>query len=226
MSFRLEVNEHRRPQLAARPRRTRSTGWPRGSSASRRYRFPVRAQRRDPRSSSSASAATEPDRRRPTCRAVARNPPDLAAAERLSEQPYLNALLRTTCVATLLEGGHADNALPQTARATVNCRILPDDKPEDVKAALERGARRPEDRRHARRRGQAPARASPLDRRLPRSVERVSAADLAGRPRGPDHEHGRDRLPVSSGRRDSRYGVSTGSSSDVDDVRAHGATSA
>jgi acetylornithine deacetylase/succinyl-diaminopimelate desuccinylase-like protein len=44
----------------------------------------------------------------------------------------LNATLRTTCVATMLDGGHAVNALPQTAGATVNCRVLPDTKPEDV----------------------------------------------------------------------------------------------
>ncbi|HYP00992.1 MAG TPA: M20/M25/M40 family metallo-hydrolase, partial [Pyrinomonadaceae bacterium] len=48
-----------------------------------------------------------------------------AAIARLSALPYYNALLRTTCVATRVEAGHADNALPQTARATVNCRILP-----------------------------------------------------------------------------------------------------
>jgi acetylornithine deacetylase/succinyl-diaminopimelate desuccinylase-like protein len=44
--------------------------------------------------------------------------------------------MRTTCVATRLDGGHADNALPQTARATVNCRILPGDDPDGVRAQL------------------------------------------------------------------------------------------
>ena len=46
--------------------------------------------------------------------------------------------MRTTCVATRLDAGHADNALPQTARATVNCRILPQEKAEDVRATLAR----------------------------------------------------------------------------------------
>ncbi len=69
-------------------------------------------------------------------RAVAKNPPDRAAAARLSRSPYDNALLRTTCVATRLEGGHADNALPQTARAIVNCRIIPGDSPVEVRSAL------------------------------------------------------------------------------------------
>jgi acetylornithine deacetylase/succinyl-diaminopimelate desuccinylase-like protein len=58
--------------------------------------------------------------------AVAKEPMDMAAAGRLSAQsPYFNSLLRTTCVATQLEGGHAPNALPQLATANVNCRILP-----------------------------------------------------------------------------------------------------
>ena len=49
----------------------------------------------------------------------------------------MNALMRTTCVATLIEGGHAANALPQTARANVNCRILPDEAPSDIQQKLE-----------------------------------------------------------------------------------------
>ena len=58
--------------------------------------------------------------------AVAKEPMDRAAAARLSAQsPYFNSLLRTTCVATRLDGGHAPNALPQLATANVNCRILP-----------------------------------------------------------------------------------------------------
>jgi acetylornithine deacetylase/succinyl-diaminopimelate desuccinylase-like protein len=62
-----------------------------------------------------------------------------AAAKRLSEEsPHFNALLRTTCVATRLEGGHANNALPQTAAANVNCRILPQDSLQDVQSTLTR----------------------------------------------------------------------------------------
>ena len=69
--------------------------------------------------------------------AVARVPPDLAAAARLSAQStYFNSLLRTTCVATKLEGGHALNALPQLAAANVNCRIFPGESPTEVMAVL------------------------------------------------------------------------------------------
>jgi acetylornithine deacetylase/succinyl-diaminopimelate desuccinylase-like protein len=61
------------------------------------------------------------------------------AAEKLADRSVAyNAMLRTTCVATMLDGGHAMNALPQTAGATVNCRVLPDTKPEEVLATLKR----------------------------------------------------------------------------------------
>lgn len=71
-------------------------------------------------------------------RAVAKEPPDKAAVARLSQTPYYNALLRTTCVATMLTGGHAPNALPQMARANVNCRIFPGEDPADIRKTLER----------------------------------------------------------------------------------------
>jgi acetylornithine deacetylase/succinyl-diaminopimelate desuccinylase-like protein len=71
--------------------------------------------------------------------AVTRDPIDLAAAARLSAQsPYFNSLMRTTCVATRLEGGHATNALPQLAAANVNCRILPGVSPVQVLATLKK----------------------------------------------------------------------------------------
>jgi acetylornithine deacetylase/succinyl-diaminopimelate desuccinylase-like protein len=71
-------------------------------------------------------------------RGVSKQPPDKNAVARLSATPYMNALLRTTCVATMLSGGHALNALPQTARANVNCRIFPGEAPEQIRATLER----------------------------------------------------------------------------------------
>src|ERR1700681_2317305 len=74
---------------------------------------------------------------------VAKDLPDQAAAARLSREPYYNTLLRTTCVATMLNGGHAPNALPQTARANVNCRIFPGEDPEEVRKTLERVAADP-----------------------------------------------------------------------------------
>jgi acetylornithine deacetylase/succinyl-diaminopimelate desuccinylase-like protein len=70
-------------------------------------------------------------------RAVARATPDAAAAARLSAAvPFYNSLMRTTCVATRLQGGHANNALPQMAGANVNCRILPGVSPASVRDKL------------------------------------------------------------------------------------------
>jgi len=76
-------------------------------------------------------------------KAVAQQPPDPAAIARLSAIPYYNTLLRTTCVATMLTGGHAPNALPQMARANVNCRIFPGEDPEEVRRTLEKVANDP-----------------------------------------------------------------------------------
>jgi acetylornithine deacetylase/succinyl-diaminopimelate desuccinylase-like protein len=69
-------------------------------------------------------------------RGAVKHPPDLAAIQRLSANPYYNSLLHTTCVATMLTGGHARNALPQSARANVNCRIFPGEDPEEVRKTL------------------------------------------------------------------------------------------
>ena len=63
-------------------------------------------------------------------------PPDEQAIARLSEDPLNNSLMHTTCVATRLDGGHANNALPQTARANVNCRILPGHSIEETRQTL------------------------------------------------------------------------------------------
>jgi acetylornithine deacetylase/succinyl-diaminopimelate desuccinylase-like protein len=70
--------------------------------------------------------------------AVAGPNPDPVVVARLSSQPRFNAQLRTTCVATILEGGHAPNALPQLAKANVNCRILPGHSVDEVQATLQR----------------------------------------------------------------------------------------
>jgi acetylornithine deacetylase/succinyl-diaminopimelate desuccinylase-like protein len=72
-------------------------------------------------------------------KAILTDPPDQAALERLyAVHPVHNATVRTTCVATKMEAGHADNALPQRARATVNCRILPGEPVDAVEATLRR----------------------------------------------------------------------------------------
>jgi acetylornithine deacetylase/succinyl-diaminopimelate desuccinylase-like protein len=70
-------------------------------------------------------------------KAILASPPDQAALDRLyAVHPMHNATVRTTCVATKVDAGHADNALPQRARATVNCRILPDESIDEVQRTL------------------------------------------------------------------------------------------
>ena len=70
-------------------------------------------------------------------RAWLADPNDGAAADKVEASPIDVGLTRTRCVATMLSGGHADNALPQTARATVNCRIMPGVQPRDIQAELQ-----------------------------------------------------------------------------------------
>ena len=69
-------------------------------------------------------------------KAITKNQPDASAIARLDADPLSHATMRTTCVATRLDAGHANNALPQTARAVVNCRILPGHTPEEVRQNL------------------------------------------------------------------------------------------
>ena len=99
------------------------------------FTFPVRTDEVT-RAYFAALAETKAGQERADLRAVASESPDAEAAERLASSPYYNALLRTTCVATRLEAGHADNALPRDATATVNCRIFPDQDPDEVEAML------------------------------------------------------------------------------------------
>jgi acetylornithine deacetylase/succinyl-diaminopimelate desuccinylase-like protein len=71
-------------------------------------------------------------------RAILATPPDADALARITANPSYNSILHTTCVATMLDGGHAPNGLPQRAGANVNCRIFPGTTQEDVRATLER----------------------------------------------------------------------------------------
>lgn len=81
-------------------------------------------------------ANIETGQRAADMRAITRTPPDAAAIARLSKDAVDHSVMRTTCVATRLEGGHANNALPQRATAVVNCRILPGHSPEEVRQDL------------------------------------------------------------------------------------------
>jgi acetylornithine deacetylase/succinyl-diaminopimelate desuccinylase-like protein len=69
-------------------------------------------------------------------KAILKTPPSQPAIVRLSADARYNSTMRTTCVATRLNAGHANNALPQSAQALVNCRILPGHSPEEIRRAL------------------------------------------------------------------------------------------
>jgi acetylornithine deacetylase/succinyl-diaminopimelate desuccinylase-like protein len=153
-------------------------------------------------------------------RGVLREPPDPAAARLLSAMPEYNARLRTTCVATMVEAGHAENALPQRARAVVNCRILPGVPPADVLATLRRVAADAEIA--IKPIGDAqPSPPSPLTPAVLGPVEQVTEEMWPGVPVIPTMSTGatdglylrQKGIPV--------YGVS-GVFGDVEDVRAHG----
>jgi len=79
-----------------------------------------------------------PDVKRAINRMLSTGPPDAAAVALLSQSPDWNAVLRTTCIATMMQAGHAENALPQSAKATVNCRILPSETPAEVESTIRR----------------------------------------------------------------------------------------
>lgn len=99
------------------------------------YKFPVMITATT-RATFQSLASLEPGPASADLRAVAAVPPDQSAAERLSENVRWNAQLRTTCVATLISGGHAENALPQRARATIQCRMMPGDSAANVETQL------------------------------------------------------------------------------------------
>jgi acetylornithine deacetylase/succinyl-diaminopimelate desuccinylase-like protein len=166
------------------------------------------------------AAGTESKEVARNMRALAANDKDTVAAARLSVEPRYNALLHTTCVATQVEAGHARNALPQSARANVNCRILPGHTAEEVRAALVAALGDPKIEVALDEKEIAGPRAR-VDPEFLAAVERVSEQMYPGVPVVPT---------MSSGATDSKYyrlagvpayGVS-GIFSDIDDVRAHG----
>lgn len=166
------------------------------------------------------SAAIEQGDLADAMRGVLSDPPDATAVEYLSKTPFYNSRLRTTCVATLLSGGHAENALPQRARATVNCRILPGERIETVQDALKRAVN--DDQVTLSRVGEAtPSPPSPLTAAVLGPIERITQELWPGVPVLPTMSTGATDglflrnagIPV--------YGVS-GLFGEIDDNRAHG----
>jgi acetylornithine deacetylase/succinyl-diaminopimelate desuccinylase-like protein len=154
-------------------------------------------------------------------RAVARPTTDLAAAARLSAAlPYWNSMMRTTCVATLLAGGHAPNALPQLATANVNCRILPGVSPDSVKDQLVKIFADPKISISFVNPAQ-PSKPSPLRPDLMATMEALTKEMFPGVVIVPVMSTGAtDGLFLRNGEIPT-YGID-GTFSDIDDVRIHG----
>jgi acetylornithine deacetylase/succinyl-diaminopimelate desuccinylase-like protein len=143
-----------------------------------------------------------------------------AAIQRLSKDPWFNAQMRTTCIATMLSGGHAPNALPQTATANVNCRRLPGLSGDSVVRLLTRligdtnvvitiKTESP----------QSPA--SPLRKDVEAAVRLASDAVAPKLPLVPNMETGATDGLYFRNAGIPTYGLN-GIAIDVDDVRAHG----
>ncbi len=166
------------------------------------------------------TAAIETPEVASSIRGILGDRPDPAAVDRLADLPHYNSRMRTTCVATRLDAGHADNALPQRAWALVNCRILPGQPPEEVLTTLRRIVAN--DKITITPTNDAnPSPPSPLTAEVLGPIEQITEDMWPGVPVIPTMSTGatdglylRQRgIPV--------YGVS-GIFGDVDDVRAHG----
>jgi len=152
---------------------------------------------------------------------MAKLPVDTSAANRLAKiSPIYNSKMRTTCVATMLSGGHAQNALPQTAKANINCRMLPGGNPDNILAVLTEIVNDPQVTISlAYTSTVSPL--SPLRKDVLGIVDRLTASMWPGVVVTPD---------MSTGATDGRllraagipvYGIS-GMFGDLDDIRAHG----
>ena len=115
-------------------------------------------------------------------RALVKDPTDANAIATVTADPTYNAMLRTTCVATTLDAGHATNALPQRARANVNCRIYPDQTVEDVRQDLERVIADPAVKVTALEIRGPMAKAPPLTPEIMKPIEQVAAKFYPGVP--------------------------------------------
>ncbi len=153
-------------------------------------------------------------------KAIVQNPKDAVVAARLSESPFYNAQLRTTCVATMLTAGHAENALPQTATATVNCRLLPNDSPDEIERALREVTADPKIA-ISRLAPPKPSPSLPIDARVMAAVTAATHAQWPGIPIIPVMDTGATDGVWLRTAGIPTYGVN-GNFIDINDGRAHG----
>ena len=161
---------------------------------------------------------------------ILQTPPDAGAIERLSAIPKYNALMRTTCVATRLSGGHANNALPQSAEAIVNCRILPGYSNEEIRQQLIHIFNQPKvSVRYVTNSGEVQDTAVDVKAVLPTALqpevmqplEKLVAQMWPGIPVIPEMEAGASDGKITSEAGLPTYGLN-GIAIDISDVREHG----
>jgi acetylornithine deacetylase/succinyl-diaminopimelate desuccinylase-like protein len=190
-----------------------------GLSRLSKYDFPV-VLNETTRAWLERAAALEDPQVGAAMNSVASGRPDPAAVARLSAMPAYNAQLRTTCVATMLEAGHAFNALPQRAQATVNCRVLPGEPVEEVQKTLVRVV---DDNQIS----VTPtwthvySKPSSLNPEIVQAIERVTSEFWPGVPVIPTMGAGATDGSFLRNAGIPTYGTS-GLAGDIDDVRAHG----
>jgi acetylornithine deacetylase/succinyl-diaminopimelate desuccinylase-like protein len=152
--------------------------------------------------------------------AITRTPPNPKAVARLRASPFYHAMMRNTCVATILAAGHAENALPQRAQATIQCRLLPGEDPERVRRTLV-GVVADSAIAVTLANVPLPSPASPIRPALMATIERITSAMWPGTVALPVIDpwssdgvyYRRAGIPV--------YGLSA-VFNDVDDIRSHG----
>jgi acetylornithine deacetylase/succinyl-diaminopimelate desuccinylase-like protein len=175
-------------------------------------------------------AADATGARQADLRGMLKVPPDAESVQRLSQQPADNAVMRTNCVATRLDGGHANNALPQRAQANINCRILPGHSLEEIRQQLIKVIGNPQVTVHyvsddGKVADKTPDRKSvappPLKPEVVKPLEAVVAQMWPGIKVVPFMDAGASDAVYTSAAGMPTYGI-TGLAIDVDDQRAHG----
>ncbi len=175
-------------------------------------------------------AADATGARQADLRGMLKTPPDPEAVQRLSQQPADNAVMRTNCVATRLDGGHANNALPQRAQANINCRIFPGHSLEEIRQDLIKVIADPQVTVHyvadnGKVADKTPDRKSvappPLKPEVVKPLEAVVAQMWPGIKVVPFMDAGASDAVYTSAAGMPTYGI-TGLAIDVDDQRAHG----
>ena len=194
-----------------------------------RYQFPFELNNVT-RAYYEKKAKAESGQRATDMLAILKTPPDMEAVARLSKDPIDNSTMHTTCVATRLAAGHANNALPQTAQANVNCRILPGHSSEEIRQELIKVFADPKvEVRYVGAIGQVTDRAlnkvsyapPPLRPDVFGAIEKITAEMWPGIPVIPSMSTGASDGVYTNGASLPTYGVS-GEALNRDDIRAHG----